>query len=722
MDELKGTVVKLHCQFPNFCAGRVQPPGGGREVSFSGKIHVCLDQVVQFKGEYVVNAKYGRQFNVSHIVSTRELDADGIVSWLEHRGAGIGIGPVKAKRIVGEFGADFARVLMEEPERVATCAKVPLEGVVKLAEYFKEHQEEVRVYAELAALGLTDFLCTTLIKKYKAAAVGVVKENPYRLADEVKGIGFAKADEIAANVGIHTDHPARIRAAVLFALAEVEDQGSTCCTLDKLVDESTKLLNFKGADDRAVTQIAASVADGDIFHLNDAGRELYATPELAACERNVAGFLKTYHAPRDWGVDIEAGIARHGDFLDDDQKNAVRMALTQGCVIVTGPAGSGKTTVINTIVKILEDRPNDLWISLCAPTGKAARRMEEVIGRESKTIHRLLEYRPPNEWVRDAENPLDSDVIIADETSMIDSILLWRLMQSVRRRAALILVGDHHQLPPVGAGAFLRDAIQNKLLPVADLHQVHRNAGALRQNSAKILHGEIAPTAPRRADGKPEWVVIDNHVAESTLLPWLDKMFLETLPGLGYDPIKDVQFMTPRRKGISLCAEMLSERFQVLHQRRLGREVPPTPPKRRAALYPGDKVIQTKNNYMLDVMNGTLGIVVDSYPKLVVKFDTLPEPLEIPNDQKGDIDLAYWLTVHKMQGAQTPVAVFLCWSTHLGGWDAPMLHRNLAYTAATRARECAFVIGDAKGVRGAMERVSQDKRLTLLPVFAKESK
>lgn len=717
IDEIKGTVCKLFFQGQNFCAGRVKPPGGGQEISFAGKIHVCLDQVVHFRGAWTQHAKFGRQFDAKEIVSTRELDADGMVAWLETRGAGIGIGPVKAKKIIAEFGDTFASVLLNEPQKIADFAKVKLDGIVRLSDYYREHQEESRIYFDLAALGLTNFICTTLWKKYGAGAVQIVHDDPYRLADEIHGIGFAKADEIAANVGITGDNPRRVRAAVLHAMLAVQDRGSTCCTLETLVEECAGMLGFDGADEHAAIRVEACVAAGELVKVEEKGfSDLYASPQMAATERCIASFLKTYNSPRDWGLDIEAGIEKYGNFLDDDQKDAVRISLTNGACVITGPAGSGKTTVLNTIVKIAEEMGVD--VSLCAPTGKAARRMEEVIGRTSKTIHRLLEYKPPTEWGRNIENPLDADLIACDEQSMTDSPLEWKLMQAVRRKSALIMIGDHNQLPPVGPGSVLRDTIKHRLVPVIDLHTVHRAAGDLRKNSALILEGIMAPTAPR-VNGKPVWVVDDRHSEDSTVSAMLENLFIKVLPDLGYDPLTDVQFISPRRKGTPLCSEMLSERFQVLHQKRLGRDIPPTPEKKRAVLYQGDKVIQTKNNYILQIMNGTQGIVIQSTPKLLIKFESLQEQIEIPHEMKGDIDLAYWLTAHKCQGSQYPVVVFLCWHGHLGSWESPMLHRNLGYTAATRARECAFIVGSKKGIRGMLDRKVEDKRLTLLPTYGR---
>lgn len=717
IEDLRGTVSKLHYQAPAFCAGKIKLPGTTQEVSFAGKIHVCLEQVVHLKGCYVVHARFGRQFDARSIVTAREIDGDGLLAWLEAKGQGLGIGPAKAKRILAHFADEFAATLEADPKAIADFARVPLEGIEQLSKYYATHKEETAIYSDLAGLGLTDYLCTIIIQKYHGASLSVIRENPYRLADEVSGIGFAKADEIAANVGIIGDNPHRVRAAVLHAATVIQDRGSTCSTLDSLVDEAAELLSFEGANDHAIHCVAKLVADGELVKVE----ELYAMPQMAAVERNIAEFFKTFNAPRDWGIDVEAGIKKHGDFLDDDQKDAVRTGLTCGVVCITGPAGAGKSTVCNTIVKICEDldNPRMVDVALCAPTGKAARRMEEIIGRSASTIHRLLKYQPPSTWGYNEEKPLMDDIVIADEWSMTDSVLAWNLMRSIRRKSALIMVGDHNQLPPVGAGSSLRDAIAHKLVPIIDLHTVHRAAGNLRKNSAMVLTGKMMPTAPRKENGKPEWIVDDRHVSEETVTAMLDNLFVKILPEMGYDPISDVQFMVPRKKNVTLCSEILSERFQVLHQRRLGREVPPTPPKRRAILYEGDKVIQGRNNYNLGIMNGTQGIVMQTSPRLVVKFENMAEPLEIPNDMKGDIDLAYWLTVHRYQGSQCPVAVFLCMGVHLGKWDAPMLHRNLAYTALSRARELAIVVGDNKGIKGAMAQTVEDKRLTLLPIYAR---
>lgn len=705
-EELKGIIVKLHCQYEKFCAGRIEPIGGGVDVSFSLKGYVCLDQVVTLLGAFEVG-KYGRQFAAVSVKDTREVDADGYLAWLWMIGKRLGFGKLKAKSIVKEFGTSFGEILMADPEQIAITCQMELPTVKLLADEYVKHQAEISTFAALKEFGLTDYISNIIYEKYRDQSVAMVKENPFRLADEVPGIGFKKADEIAAKVGVIGDHPQRVRAGLLFALQDGQSDGSTCSTEAELTEQAQQLLDLPGVD---LVRPIVSLADTGEITLESG---LYANPWLASCERWVGERLGHFQDEPEF--DLESRIRCYGGNATESQRDAIRTAMNNRISVITGPAGSGKTFILAIIVKMLQEKYIDF--ALCAPTGKAARRMQEVIGVEAFTIHRLLKYKPPGEWGYSMISPLPCDVVICDEISMCDSEISFRLMSALKKGAKLIMVGDHNQLPPVGPGALLRDCIRHNLVPVANLHEVHRSAGPLRDNAFKILEGKVLPTVFSDGDGKlPCWGVDDRHVTETTVMQTMDKLFSEVLETEGYDPLKKVQFLTPRRS-TSLGCETLNIRFQKIHQHRLGLNIPPVGPHKRPPMYKGDKVIMTKNNYELEIMNGHTGYVLETDP-LVVQFDGEENAHQIPKDAKGNIDLAYWLTVHKFQGSQIPVVVTLVWSGHLGSWQAPMLHRNLLYTSVTRGQKKSLIIGDGKGIKGAADRTVENSRRTLLPIYS----
>lgn len=406
-------------------------------------------------------------------------------------------------------------------------------------------------------------------------------------------------------------------------------------------------------------------------------------------------------------------VSQRFPHLDPSQVRAVASAVSHRACLISGGAGAGKTTLIKCIAELY--LAHGLHVALCAPTGKAARRLEQVVGIDAYTIHRLLEYMPRmGGFQRHAEHPLDADVVIVDEVSMMDSELAYHLFDAIAPRTAMVLVGDHHQLPPVGAGALLRDAIAHELLPLTILSQCHRQAGTLKQNCASLLLGQVADTAPAEP-GKlfSPWYVDRRHESTDTLLATVERLFTEVLGGRwGFNLLADVQFLAPQKRG-PIGTVALNHLLQKLHQQSLGVEVEPRDPEKPPALLVGDKVIQTRNNYDLDVMNGHQGVVLAVRPRLVIRFDE--REIVVPNDCRGDIELAYCLTVHKVQGSEFPCVVFVCHRAHQF-----MLNRSLLYTAATRARQTCILLGDDRGIRTAATRVVTNTRRTLLPALARE--
>jgi exodeoxyribonuclease V alpha subunit len=394
----------------------------------------------------------------------------------------------------------------------------------------------------------------------------------------------------------------------------------------------------------------------------------------------------------------------------------VRNALTYSISLMTGGAGSGKTYSVSTIATIADCL--ELKIVLAAPTGKAAKRLEEVVGRDASTIHRLLGFNG-HTYSRDALNPIEADILVVDEVSMVDVPLAWRLFDAVDlARTAVILVGDHNQLPPVGPGNLLRDLVQSRAIPTTVLTAILRQAGVLKENSTAILTGEVRPTAGEKVDARRPWYVSDTFTDREDIRRMLLLLFDEVLnERLGYDLLRDVHVLTPTHKG-SLGTAELNIELQRLLQRKLFRFEPPAVEAgHRPRVYRGDKVIQTKNDYDLGVMNGAMGFVLEAAAdgSLTIDFDGRPFRIEGDSDAIGNIQLAYATSIHKVQGSEFPCAVVIVHKSH-----AFMHHRNLLYTAVTRAKKSVIILGDRWGIDNCAAKRQVDQRKTFLSFLLHE--
>lgn len=391
----------------------------------------------------------------------------------------------------------------------------------------------------------------------------------------------------------------------------------------------------------------------------------------------------------------------------------MHQALSSRISLISGGAGTGKTYTVSTLTAICDDL--DLSVELTAPTGKAARRLEESSGREAMTIHRLLGY-DGRTFAKGLDDTVDTDLLIVDEVSMADVPLAWHLFRSLDlARTAVVLVGDHNQLPPVGPGNILRDLIQSRAIPTTILDKCVRQAGVLKENATAILRGEVRKTSEKRPDGRCDWYLVDQFTDPSGVAKCLRELFENVLEEkLGFDLLQDVQVLTPTHKG-PIGTRALNEELQRLVQRkRYGVEAPPHAANRRAPLLVGDKVIQTRNNYEIDVMNGTVGIVRDISAKgaYTVDFDGQMVEIERASNNLRDIQLAYALTFHKCQGSEFPCAIVVVHKSHAYQHD-----RNLFYTGVTRARKTAIILGDRWGVRNCAQKVQVDSRKTFLSQF-----
>jgi exodeoxyribonuclease V alpha subunit len=714
---VRGRVDALFYSSPQFSAGRLRTDSGDT-VSFAGALMVRQHDPVVLHGTWERHPKFGRQFKVTHFAFDQRLGPEGLAHYLANHPDIKGIGPVKARRIVEAFGDDFDRVIDEEPERIAAVAKVPLDSVKMLrAEWLRTRTLNASL-TWLASFELTHHQMTALIEKFGNAVVTVLKTDPYLLVREIPGFGFKRVDVVARKMGTPKEHPSRIRAGVVHSVAERLDQGDCWVDYEDLIELANALLVMDVADSREQIEQALDglINDGALACVSLGGRFLVAQPHIHRMERDLAEVFTTRRRPNPHfaEADVEPAAAAAGAKLNEPQRRALLAAARHNLVLVSGGAGSGKTFTVAAITHLYEER--GLKVALAAPTGKAAKRIEQVVGREALTLHRLLGFNG-KAFTAGPEAPIQADVVIIDEVSMVDVPLAWQLFRALDlEKTCVVLVGDHNQLPPVGPGNLLRDLIERQPMPTVVLDQIVRQAGVLKENSIAVLSGDVRRTADAGSDGRPPWIVVnrlsDVLDAQRYVLELFDSVLVERLR---FDLLADVQLLTPTRKG-PLGVEALNIELQRLVQRKLWRvDVAPPRPGRRPEFLLHDRVIQTRNNYELEVMNGAIGIVTAVGAKrgeLRVRFDDREIEFTAENEGAKDLSLAYALTIHKAQGSEFPCAVLIVHKAH-----SFMHHRNLFYTGVTRARQVAVVIGDLWGMRNCAEKEQVERRKTFLSVL-----
>ncbi|HUT54375.1 MAG TPA: AAA family ATPase [bacterium] len=715
---LRGTIEKVFFAGGKFSAGRLKTDAG-EDIQFAGNLFAQENDSVVLNGRWIMHPKYGRQFEVQSMEYNLDLDATGLANYLANNPHVKGIGPAKAKLIVERFGNDFDRALAEDAEAIAKTAKVSVDKIVQLRDEWDRTRLVNKALTWLASFDLTHHQVTTLVEKFGNNVLGVLKADPYLIIREVSGFGFKKVDKVARKMGTPKDHCPRIRAGIIHCLDEALDQGDCWVEYEDLLDRANLLLVMDTLDsrERIETELDALIDSKQLSCSSHGGRFIVARPDILAMETDLAEFLRRGDLANpnfDKRDDVSELVDRAAPSLNDGQRGAVTLALSHSITLISGGAGSGKTYTVSAITSIYEEQ--GLSVILAAPTGKAAKRLEQVVGHAASTIHRLLGFNGKT-YARGPDDPLDADVIIIDEVSMVDVPLAWRLFRTIDlSRTAVVLVGDHNQLPPVGPGNMLRDLIQTRAVPSVVLDKVVRQAGVLKENCIAILNGEVRKTAEEKKVKRQGWYLLDQftdqHEAQQALL----EMFKHRIEdGLGFNLMSDVQVLTPTHKG-PLGTVELNIKLQKLLQRKLwGVHVPDTPSGRRPKFHPFDKVIQTRNNYDLGVMNGAVGMVIDVDRKgsLNIDFDGMPVTVEASNLQ--DVQLAYALTIHKTQGSEFPCAIVIVHKSH-----AFMHHRNLFYTGVTRARETAIIIGDHWGIKNCVKKRHLDERKTFLSIHLAE--
>lgn len=658
--KLRGRVERVFFAGPKFSAGKLTTFDGDT-VSFAGNLFAQEGAQVQLEGRWTTDPKYGKQFKVDRVIHDIDLDADGLIHYLSNHPEIKGIGPAKARKIVEALGDKFENTLINDPATIAQIGQISLDKAEAFRKEWVKSKDHNAVMTWLSSFELTHYQAKTLEEKLGANCLDVLRENPYVIAREIRGFGFKKIDKIARKMGTPKEHPGRIEAGIEYCLMEALGNGHCWLEYEDLVDQSNLLLVMDALDSRERIEKALDrMIDQNRFScVSGEGRFLVAFSYIYEKEKDLearftqAARTNPHFSSGQKGIKL---LEKYQDQLNEEQFEAAKMALQHSISLISGGAGSGKSYTIAIINSICE--AFNLNVVLSAPTGKAAKRLEEVSGKAGVTVHRLLGYDGKG-FSRDASNPIDADILVVDEFSMVDVPLCWQLFEAIDfSRTSLILVGDHNQLPPVGPGNVLRDLIQNTAIPMVILKKVVRQAGVLKENCTAILKGDVKKSSEQTLDGRREWYLVDQFTEAEHAATFIQELFADRLEKLGFDLIKDVQVLTPTHNGL-LGTKSLNIILQRLIQKKLWEvDVDPIPVGRRPKFYLHDKVIQTRNNYDLGVMNGAIGQVVGVHVNgtLQVDFDGIAVEIEKSSPNMGDLQLGYALTFHKCVSADTLIS------------------------------------------------------------------
>lgn len=715
----------------------------GDELTCVGNVpYVTEGEFVEVTGEYTEHSVYGQQLKVETCEDIPPEDEKSVERYLAS-GAIKGIGVALASRIVRRFKADTLRIIEQEPERLAEIKGISRRMAVEISDNVTAKRDMRNAMMFLQDYGISMALSAKIYNQYGASVYTIMKENPYRLADDIAGVGFRIADEIARKAGIEADSDFRIKSGIMYTLLQATGSGHIYLPQGELLEQLNTLLDTEIKDiDRHLSDLSMDkkIVVKQQLQENeastDAGDGEYQAERLVYgasyyyMEMSVAYALKALDARESIDKDKIADRIRRIEKaekieLDDRQRDAVMQAISSGLLVITGGPGTGKTTTINTIIRYFEGE--GMEIRLAAPTGRAAKRMTEATGCEAQTIHRMLELSGAPEddrsasFLRNEENPIDADVIIIDEMSMVDIFLMNSLLKAVTPGTRLILVGDVNQLPSVGPGNVLRDIIASERFNVVKLTKIFRQAteSDIIVNAHKINAGEKFPIGPSSRD----FIFIRREEAGNVIGAMIT-LVSQKLPKYVDAKPFDIQVLTPTRKGMlgverlnTVLQEYLNPKDSSKQEKEIGTTI----------FREGDKVMQIKNNYQIEwetrgkhgiptdrgmgVFNGDMGVVdnINFYSeKLTVKFED-DRYVEYPFKQLDELELAYAVTVHKSQGSEYPAVVI-----PLLSGPRMLMNRNILYTAVTRAKKCVCIVGTEEVFYGMVENGNEQKRYSTL--------
>ena len=689
---------------------------------------------LEAEGSYIAHPTYGEQFKVETYAIRPPEDEESVERYLGS-GAIKGVGTALAARIVRRFRADTFRIIEEEPERLAEIKGISERKAREIAQQIYEKRDMRKAMLFLQQFGVSTALAVKIFEKYRQRMYEVIEQNPYRLADDISGIGFRIADEIAKRAGVSFDSEYRVKCGISYVLQQAASEGHVFLPKELLLGRTTELLGVPIDDldpflvDMAIQKKIVIRKDGDrdcVYSASAYYMEMSTARMLV--DLNITGEI-------DAAV-IEKKIAsieqETGTVLDGMQKKAVIEAVRCGLLVITGGPGTGKTTTINTLISYFESE--GLQILLAAPTGRAAKRMTEATGFEAKTVHRLLEISGVQEdggsaegFGRNAQNPLDADVIIIDEMSMVDIYLMHALLDAVTIGTRLIMVGDMNQLPSVGPGSILKDIIESNEIPVVQLTRIFRQAkeSDIVVNAHKINRGE-----PVTLDNKSRDFFFLKRQDANVIISIVIQLVRDKMPRYVQASPYDIQVLTPMRKGL-LGVERLNKILQeYLNPPDVGKKEH----EQNGMLFrEGDKVMQIKNNYQIEwevrgrygipvekglgIFNGDMGIVREineQTERVTVEFDE-QRMVEYTYAALEELELAYAVTIHKSQGSEYPAIVI-----PLLSGPRMLMTRNLLYTAVTRARKCVTLVGDERAFTQMIDNTMEQKRYTALAARIQE--
>lgn len=702
--KLRGRVVRITFHNPEngYTVAQVEVQGRLGLTTLVGRMPgVSEGQEVECLGLESSHPKFGPQVEVTECRLKQPSDAAGVRRYLSS-GLIKGVGPVLASRIVETLGPGALEIILEAPRRLAEVPGIGPKRAATIAQAVAEHGQLRELMVFLQAHGVAASTALRIWRRYGAGALDVLNNNPHRLAADIRGIGFATADQIAARLGIAADHPGRLQAGLLYVLNQAREEGHVYLPYEELIQRTAAELRVERGllgpafarlhADQEIVQEELPTGHRAVYlagmrvleetaarHLaRIAGQAGLLPPERAAkAAAWVGGRLKVRPSPA--------------------QAQALQTLLGAGLGVLTGGPGTGKTTLVQALITIAQRM--DLSVALAAPTGRAAKRLAQAAGLEASTIHRLLDYSPKEmRFLRGVERPLEADLVVVDEASMIDIWLGAYLSAAIGPHTRLILVGDANQLPPVGPGLFFRQIMASGAAPVARLEEIYRQedqAGLIVANAHLILHGQM-PRLPRAGQG--DFFFIENNDPARAAETVRD-LVTTRLPGrFDLDPLHDIQVLAPMHKGTMGCQHLNQLLRQALNPRAAGQE----------GLGPGDRVMQVRNNYDLEVFNGDMGLVTAaSEDGLSVEMDR--GVIRYAPPDLDDLTLAYAVTIHKSQGSEYPAVVVA-----LGQEHYIMLNRPLLYTAVTRGQRLVVIVGTRNALRRAVEQDQPIRRYALL--------